>query len=83
MAIDLLVLAGDASEHLEQRGLIACGRREQGRTRIEFSTRAGKGYRYDLTDDHATLEGVVAACLAIAGLPTEPAFPQRGSSLPS
>ena len=60
---DLLILAGDVSERLERHGLVACGRR------VDFWTRNdGRAYRLELKDEAATLEEVVATCLAIAGL---------------
>jgi len=66
---DLLVLAGDVSERLERHGLVACGRRENGVARVDFWTRSdGRAYRHELHDEAATLEDVVATCLAIAGL---------------
>ncbi len=65
---DLLVLAGDASEKLERHGLVACGRREDGVARVDFWTRDGKAYRYELTGNATTLtvDEVVATCLAMA-----------------
>lgn len=80
MTTDLLVLAGDAAELLEQHGLVACGRRENGATRVDFWTRTGKTYRYDLTDEDETVEAVVVACLAMAGLGAT-VVTRRGSSL--
>lgn len=66
---DLLILAGDASERLERHGLVACGRRENGVARVDFWTRTdGRAYRFELKDEAATLEDVVAACLSIAGV---------------
>ncbi len=66
---DLLVLAGDVSEHLERHGLVACGRRENGVARVDFWTRTdGRAYRLELKDEVASLEEVVATCLSIAGL---------------
>jgi hypothetical protein len=65
---DLLVLAGDASEKLERHGLVACGRRQDGVARVDFWTRDGKVYRYELTGDAETMtvDEVVVACLAMA-----------------
>lgn len=79
MPTDLLVLAGNVSEMLEERGLIACGRREDGATRIDFWTRTGQTFRYDLISDDVSVEAIVAACLAMAGIP-EPAATQHRSS---
>lgn len=78
MPIDLLVLAGNASEILEGHGFIACGRREDGVARVDFWTRTGKGYRYELNGDDLTVDAIVAACLAIAEVRPAPA---RRSSL--
>lgn len=66
MAIDPLSLAGDASAVLERYGFIACGRRVNGRTRVDFWTRDGIAYQHELTGDERTVDEVVAACLAIA-----------------
>lgn len=65
---DLLVLAGIASEVLERHGLVACGRREDGATRVDFWTRDGKSYRHELADDAVTVEEIVATCLSKAGV---------------
>lgn len=66
---DLLVLAGDAAEKLEREGFVACGRRENGTTRVDFWTRDGRALRHELVEglhDTLTVEAVVAACRAIA-----------------
>ena len=65
---DLLTVAGDAAERLERHGLVACGRRENGVTRVDFWARDGKAYRHELKDEAVTVDDVVVACLAIAGL---------------
>lgn len=65
---DLLGIAGDASEKLEKHGLVACGRRQDGVTRVDFWTHQGKAYRHELTDADLTVDEVVATCLAIAGI---------------
>lgn len=65
---DLLIVAGDASERLERHGLVACGRRENGVTRVDFWGRDGKPYRHELKDEAVTVEDVVATCLGLAGL---------------
>jgi len=67
---DLLIVAGDASERLERHGLVACGRRENGVARVDFWTRDGKTFRFELKDEASTVDDVVAACLAIAGVRT-------------
>lgn len=65
---DLLVVAGDAAERLERHGLVACGRRENGVTRVDFWARDGKAYRHELKDQAVTVDDVVVTCLGIAGL---------------
>ena len=65
---DLLVVAGDAAERLERHGLVACGRRENGVTRVDFWARDGKAYRHELKDQAVTVDDVVVTCLSIAGL---------------
>ena len=72
---DLLVLAGHASERLERHGLVACGRRQDGVARVDFWTRDGTVYRYELSGDAATMtvDAVVATCLAMAEI--DPARP--------
>jgi hypothetical protein len=65
---DPLVVAGEASEHLERHGLVACGRRENGVTRVDFWTREGKAYRHELKDEAVTVDDVVATCLRLAGI---------------
>jgi hypothetical protein len=81
MPTDLLVLAGNASELLEQHGLVACGRRENGATRVDFWTRNGHGYRYELKSPEISVEAVVAACLSMAGIEEEPPTQRRNSML--
>ena len=65
---DLLIVAGDAAERLERHGLVACGRRENGVTRVDFWARDGKAYRQELTDEDVTVDDVVVTCLHRAGL---------------
>lgn len=65
MSEDLLVLAGDAAAMLERHGFVACGRREGGRTRVEFWTKDGSTYKYVLTGVERTVTEIVAACLAV------------------
>jgi hypothetical protein len=81
MPTDLLVIAGLASEILERHGFVACGRRENGKTRVDFWSRGdGKPFRHDLTDENVTVDEVVAACLAHAKQPPAPVA-QRKSQL--
>ena len=65
---DLLIVAGDAAERLERHGLVACGRRENGVTRVDFWARDGKAYRHELKDEAVTVDDVVLTCLRVAGL---------------
>jgi hypothetical protein len=65
---DLLIVAGDASERLERHGFVACGRRENGVTRVDFWTRDGKAYRHELKDETISVDELVTTCLAIAGV---------------
>ena len=64
---DLLVVAGDAAELLEQHGLVACGRRIDGLARVDFWTRDGQSHTFALRDVDMTVEDVVDACLASIG----------------
>ena len=80
MPADLLVLAGIASESLERHGLIACGRREDNVARVDFWTRDGVSYRHELHGDDLTVEAIVAACLAKAGVAALP--PERRPTSP-
>ncbi|AKV00348.1 hypothetical protein AKJ09_07011 [Labilithrix luteola] len=68
MPTDLLLLAANASEILERHGLVACGRRQDGVTRVDFRTRDGSSYQHELRRDDLTVDEVVAECLVIAGL---------------
>lgn len=68
MPTDLLLLAANASEILERHGLVACGRRQDGVTRVDFWTRDGGSYHHELKHDDLTVDEIVAACLEIAGL---------------
>jgi len=65
MPIDSLDLAADASTILERHGFVACGRRVDGRTRVDFWTREGIAYRHELTGTEQRVDEVVAACLAL------------------
>ena len=81
MPIDLLVIAGTASEILERHGFVACGRRENGVARVDFWTRNGLGFRHVLSGEDLTVDAVVAACLAIAGHVAPPPPPRDISHL--
>lgn len=65
MPTDLLVLAGNVAEALERHGFVACGRRRDGITAVEFWTKGGEDHRYELHDAGAAVEEIVAACLAM------------------
>jgi hypothetical protein len=64
---DLLDIAADAGERLERHGLVACGRRVNGVTRVDFWTRDGQAHSYVLGDAAPSVDDVVAGCLATAG----------------
>ena len=81
MQVDLLVIAGAASEILERHGFIACGRRENGVARVDFWTRDGICFRHVLTENDVTAEDVVAACLSIAESAAPSPSPLRSSPL--
>lgn len=65
---DLLDLAADTAERLECHGLVACGRRVNGVARVDFWTHAGHAYSLVLEDGAASVDDVLAACLATAGV---------------
>ena len=78
MPTDLLVIAGLASEILETRGFVACGRRENSVARVDFWNRNdGVGYRHELKREDLTVDEVVAACLALAEHDDAPTPPPR------
>ena len=81
MPIDPLSLAGDASAILERYGFVACGRRVNGRTSVDFWTRDGIAYQHQLTGDEGTVDEVVAACLALVPAPTPVLRPGRSTDL--
>ena len=81
MPTDLLVIAGDASEVLERHGFVACGRREDGVARVDFWTRDGASHRFELKNENASVDEVVAACLAIAGVVAVKVSGRRSSPL--
>jgi len=69
MARDLLDVAADAAERLEREGLVACGRRVNGITRVDFWTRSdGKAYSLTVDDTMTDLDELVSLCLAKAGM---------------
>lgn len=80
-SIDLLVLAGDAAAALEAHGFVACGRRTDGLTRVDFWGPRGQSFRYLMTGDESSVPEVVAACLAM--LEGDEIPPARRTSLPS
>ena len=67
MNADPLVLAGDVAALLEEYGVVACGRKEDGQTRIDFWSHQGKGYRYAVTGEEETVS-LLAICLQLAGI---------------
>ncbi len=81
MPIDPLSLAGDASAVLERHGFVACGRRIDGRTRVDFWTRDGIAYQHELTGTETTVDEVVAACLALVPAALSAPEPRRTSDL--
>ena len=81
MTIDPLSLAGDASAVLERYGFVACGRRVNGRTSVDFWTRDGIAYQHYLSDEDASVDDVVAACLALVPTPTPTEKQDRTSDL--
>jgi hypothetical protein len=81
MPTDLLALAGKASEVLEGHGFVACGRRQDGVTRVDFWTSNGTTYRYEVRDAAVTVDDIVAGCLAMAGGPKPHAVASRTSPL--
>jgi len=79
MSIDPLSLAGDASAVLERYGFVACGRRVNGRTSVDFWTRDGIAYQHHLTEEEVSVDAIVAACLALVP-PATPAEKQDRTS---
>jgi hypothetical protein len=79
MATDLLILAGMVAETLDRHGLVACGRRENGQTRVDFWTRDGRTFRHELAKESPTItvEEIVATCLVTAGLRTSSGGPHE------
>lgn len=77
MSIDLLRLAGEASEVLERYGFVACGRRVDGQTRVDLWTPDGVAYQHVLTGTEVSVDEIVAACLALVP-PADRGAPARG-----
>lgn len=67
--LDLLDVAAEAAARLEQHDLVACGRRVDGVTRVDFWTRGGRSFSCVLDDATATVDEVVARCLIVVGAP--------------
>lgn len=78
MQADALVLAGDVAARLEQYGVVACGRKQDGVTRVDFWSHGGKGYQCRVTGAE-DVETLVAACLQIAGIEAPPQKPAPSS----
>ncbi len=72
--VDLLVVAGDAAEKLEQHGVVACGRRQNGVTRVDFWTMEGELHSYVMNETDTDVDAVVLACLAKLEVPKTPMF---------
>jgi hypothetical protein len=65
---DLLDIAADAAERLEREGgLVACGRRTNGVTRVDFWTRGGQQHSLVLTEAMTNVDEIVLACMKQAG----------------
>ncbi len=64
---DLLVLAGEAAAVLETHGFVACGRRQDGVTTLDFWGRDGKRFRLKLTGREHSVDALVQVCLEVAG----------------
>lgn len=69
--MDALTLAGDVAAQLEEYGVTACGRTQDGETRIDFWTHNGKGHRCAVqgSEDAVVL---LYTCLQIAGISATP-----------
>ena len=62
-------VAADAAERLEREGgLVACGRRVDGITRVDFWTRGGQQHSVVLTDAMTNVDEIVLACMSKAGV---------------
>lgn len=70
--IDLLVLAGDVADALEAHGLVACGRRRDGVTTIDFWGPSGSRFRLRLTGEETRVDALVSACLEQVGRAAPP-----------
>jgi hypothetical protein len=68
-----LDIAADAAERLEREGgLVACGRRTNGITRVDFWTRGGQQHSLVLTDAMTNVDEIVLACMSKAGVAKAP-----------
>jgi hypothetical protein len=75
---DLLDIAADAAERLEREGgLVACGRRANGVTRVDFWTRNGQPHSLVLTDAMTNVDEIVLACISKAGVAKAPSSVMR------
>lgn len=63
---DPLVLAGDAAAILEDHGFVACGKRQDGITKVEFWSKTGDTFHYTVTGGEGSPAEVAAACLSVA-----------------
>ncbi|MFO0738357.1 MAG: hypothetical protein U0270_20860 [Labilithrix sp.] len=69
---DLLDIAADAAERLEREGgLVACGRRVDGVTRVDFWSGRGQQHSLILTEAMTNVDEIVLACLVKAGVSTK------------
>jgi len=69
MPSDLLVVAAAVAEVLEHHGLVAMGRKKDGATYVEFWTRSGEAYRYEMGPSSSpppSVAAIAAECLALA-----------------
>lgn len=73
---DLLDIAADAAERLEREGgLVACGRRVNGVTRVDFWTRGGVQHSLVLTEAMTNVDEIVLACMTKAGTKSKKSAP--------
>ena len=73
---DLLDIAADAAERLEREaGLVACGRRVDGVTRVDFWTRNGSQLSLILTDTMTNVDEIVLACMTKASAGSKKSAP--------
>lgn len=65
--VDLLRLAADAAEILDRLGVVAYGKRAEGRVSVDgFAQVGGRrvAFSYEIDDDDATAEAIAAQCMA-------------------